>query len=1015
LLILEVSLRGVSSASPIPWVVPVMSDLTQPLRVRANSDSQPLSDDSVVPLPQLLSKPSVADLTVASGVAPGGTPGSFPVTFPGYDVLEEIGRGGMGVVYKARQRRLNRYVALKVILSGPHASPENKARFLIEAEAGARLQHPNIVQVYDVGEHAGFSYIALELIEGTNLRNWQAGRPIEPRLAASLVLVLARAVQHAHDQGIIHRDLKPANILLAGSASPGHSAAKAQSSQTGTDPVQQHSNSSGGRTARTSATTVNHLTPKVTDFGLAKAIQGGTDLTVSGVACGTPNYMAPEQIRGSRHLGPAVDVYGLGAVLYELLTGYPPFIGGDAVVLMEQILKVQPLDVRKIVPGVPRDLAVIVNKCLEKEPERRYRTPNDLADDLDRFVRGRPIQARPTGYCEQAWRWVRRNPVPTTFLILLSVGFFVTGALAAALAHSSRVERAARAEAEQAQREANLARNAAEASRDELQQSLLAADQARRLAEQEQRKAEAAHRTADLEKAFALDQQLIAEAARKKAESNLKMARAVIRSTLIAFSQDTRFEGPEFRDFRGKLITTVRSFRNEVAGQGAETIEFLDDIADMSHWLGFLEFLNDNQPRAAAEYLAAAAAACKWIAIAPDDPEPRSRMADSLVNAGNAYYNHQRLADAERCYRQAVATIESVIEIRPQIANYRRVAYMAHLQLASQRRLFGQEAEAIHEAEQALRHAQALNQRGVGSTEYLGILASAHQELARGYSRAKKWDQAECHYSEMIAVRERLMQSNPRDASHLVELSVAILRLAECQMASGAFARAMDQFHHAQRVIEHAQEAEPTNPMLLAGLAEVLTRQGDALRYQQSFPEAEQRYERAMSLVEPLLPRNPQVPQVREAWAKAMTGRAHLYNRTGRHRQAAEQWAKLATHDPDKQRRTEAALFVCQSLLFANDWREAARQADALATKPSPIWMSYEQARLWCLISQQTSVDPELVPEQRFELSEQALAKALAFLEKAKADGLFEEERFVQLVLNNPDLAVVRSRFDPRK
>ncbi|HEY1187334.1 MAG TPA: serine/threonine-protein kinase, partial [Gemmata sp.] len=314
-----------------------------------------------------------------------------PVVFPGYEILAELGRGGMGVVYKARQQNLNRLVALKVILGGPLASDEDKARFRIEAEAAARLHHPNIVQVYDVGEHAGFSFMALELIEGETLRQWQHERPTEARHAARLVAAVARAIQHAHEQGIVHRDLKPANILLAPAVPDPAGTGVPLNPSAPTVRVRASSTGSGAVVAPFV------WVPKVTDFGLAKALAGGgADLTGTGVACGTPNYMAPEQVRG-RPPAPGVDVYGLGGLLFELLTGRAPFVGANPTDVMNQIVRADAPSVRKLVPKAPHDLAVIVSKCLEKDPARRYATARDLADDLDRFVSGKPIAARPVG------------------------------------------------------------------------------------------------------------------------------------------------------------------------------------------------------------------------------------------------------------------------------------------------------------------------------------------------------------------------------------------------------------------------------------------------------------------------------------------------------------------------------------------------------------------------------------------------------------------------------------------
>jgi serine/threonine-protein kinase len=295
---------------------------------------------------------------------------------PGYEVEGLLGRGGMGVVYKARHLRLNRRVALKMLLAGAYAGPEVRARFAREAQAVAGLQHPNIVQVYDVAEHEGRPYFTMELVEGGSLSQRLAGTPQPARQAAALAASLAEAVHAAHQGGIVHRDLKPANILLTPDG-----------------------------------------TPKIADFGLARHLEGGAGLTQSGTPVGTPSYMAPEQARGMKQaLGPAVDIYALGAILYELLTGRPPFRAETAAETTLQVIYHEPARPSRLNAKVPRDLETICLKCVHKSPQRRYATAAALADDLDRFQRGETIAARPASLPERVAKLVRRHPTPTAML-----------------------------------------------------------------------------------------------------------------------------------------------------------------------------------------------------------------------------------------------------------------------------------------------------------------------------------------------------------------------------------------------------------------------------------------------------------------------------------------------------------------------------------------------------------------------------------------------------------------------
>ena len=302
---------------------------------------------------------------------------------PGYVILGELGRGGMGVVYKATQIGLERTVALKMLIAGPYADPALRARFFLEAESVAALEHPHIIRVFAFGESGGHPYLAMEFVSGGSLaERLKARGPLPPREAAELVAALAEAVAHAHSRGVVHRDIKPANVLL---------------------------------------TVEGEL--RLADFGLAKI--GRSDLSVTGQVMGTPAYMAPEQAAGKIHeIGTATDVYALGAVLYDLLTGRPPFYGDTALVTLQKVLTLEPNRPRALRSDIPHDLETICLKCLEKLPGKRYATADMLAADLRAFLEGHPMSARPVGAVERTWKWVKRNPgragaIAATVLVLL--------------------------------------------------------------------------------------------------------------------------------------------------------------------------------------------------------------------------------------------------------------------------------------------------------------------------------------------------------------------------------------------------------------------------------------------------------------------------------------------------------------------------------------------------------------------------------------------------------------------
>ncbi len=527
---------------------------------------------------------------------------------PGYQILSVLGKGGMGVVYKARDVKLDRVVALKMILAGDHAGREALVRFRTEARAVALLRHPNIVQVYETGESDGKPYVALEFLDGGTLQQQLDGVPQKPQQAARLLETLARAMHYAHQRGIIHRDLKPANILLDADG-----------------------------------------TPKITDFGLAKRLeQEDQGQTGTEAILGTPTYMAPEQAAGkTRDVGPAADIYALGAILYDVLTGRPPLRGTTIHDTLHLVLNNDPVPPRRLQPTVPLDLQTICLKCLLKEPARRYANAEALADDLARFLADQPIEARPTTTLERLVKWARRRPAEALLVLvsaLLVIGLVIGLVVFAAQARS------------QSDKDRQRAEEAVEEQRRLAASEKLAREQEQLAREQRDR---------------ANEQEQLVKEQKNRANYNLKQAQdAVKRLTSVAHS-DLPNE-PRLVRLRERLLNEALEFSEGILKRQSDDPDSRLQAARANLLVGDIREALGEHGQAQEAYRAAAALYEGLLGPPPGDPVVRSELAGTFLNLWVVQAGLGQRTQAAETLRRAKDLLTALVRQFPDEAQYQR-------------------------------------------------------------------------------------------------------------------------------------------------------------------------------------------------------------------------------------------------------------------------------------------------------------------------------------------------------
>jgi serine/threonine-protein kinase len=771
-------------------------DPTAPTRVTSQPDRAPCGTREADPVPEDAASWGQAETLPPSPLAPLAFPRpvGFP-TIPGYEILGELGRGGMGVVYKARDQRLGRLVALKLVLAGSLAGEEERGRFQREAEALASFQHPNIVQVHEVGQVGGTPFCALEFVGGGTLLGRLVREPLSARAAAALVEALAGAMHHAHQRGVLHRDLKPANVLLAEDG-----------------------------------------TPKIGDFGLAKRLDDSGDQTRNGSVLGTPNYMAPEQAEGnSRAFGPATDVYGLGAILYDTLTGRPPFRGETAVDTLQQVVTDDPVPPARLNRRVPRDLETICLKCLEKSPARRYATARELADDLRRLLDGEPIRARRVGPVERAAKWARRRPAAAglaALSALSAVGLLVGGAWYA------RHESARAAEAERL------------------------------------------HAQARREQARAAD--------------NFRLARAAVEEMLTRVSREKLAHVPQMERVRRELLEKALHFYEEFATrETGDDPELRREAARALVGAGDVRALLGDPTGAESAYRPAVAR----LAELPDAPAVREDLAAAWNNLGNLLRDTARAGDAEEAYRHAADLRQTLLDAAPTDADARAALGTCLANLGALRHKQGRfvEAEAderralelldggserarvlnnlgrllaetarLDDGEQAVRESCTilgrLAERWPDDPDYRQELAAADNQLG-DLLRDARPAAAEKAYDEALRLRTALAAAFPSVPVYRQELAATHNSRAILFRATG---RAGDADAAERAALALKEKLATDHPAVMAyrrELAGAHNNRGIALQIDRRAADAEAAYRKALALYAALAAEQPDLPE----------------------------------------------------------------------------------------------------------------------------------------------------------
>jgi serine/threonine protein kinase len=1001
---------------------------------------------------------------------PGDSPSTLPV-LPGYEVIEEIGRGGMGVVYKARQIALARVVALKRIEGEGSLWPGLLQRFQQEAHAIAHLNHPNIIQIYEVGEQDRQPFFSMEYVEGGTLADRVAGQPQPARQAARVIQVLAEAMAFAHSRGIVHRDLKPSNVLLIDAAPP-----------------------------------LDRCTLKIGDFGLATRIQQEEEQTSGGVVLGTPSYMPPEQALGeSWRVGPTADVYALGAMLYELLVGEPPFLGNAWGEVFGKLLDTSPVPPRRRNPAIPRDLEAICLKCLEKDPWQRYHSAGTLAEDLGRFLQGEPVDARATPPWERGAKWLRRHP---TFAVMACTLFLaVLSLLAGGAYHVVEITRAnasleqQRLQIEHANKDLKQANEKlVKANKSERAQRLLADQRLREsidiisdyclqlgnnrtMTRQDKREA--------LERALSGLNTLIQAANKEQVREWLARAHALLAqmehevgspsraracyeqagtlyAALVKEEPDNAVHRQALADCQynlgllalaeRKIDTAQKHFqdclalRQDLADTQKNNPEVQNDLAEIYQSLGELYRVTGQARRAEAMYHLALqlnerlteahpddlilwnglAMTCNnlgmlamdtgnseqaqqyftrardfWVKLGSDHPDYRKRLATVHDNLGLLLASQGQAGQALKEHQTALAIRTALITDFSEYAEYKA-------DWARSQNLLGNLQIARNDypaAEKAYRAAQVMYQelrrQEPDNPGYRSAVASSTNNLALLYREMQQLDRAEQTAREALALQKDLIKAHPHIPRYRHELASGYMNLGFILQTRGQYKEASNAYHQALAIQEPLVKDAPEWPEFQLGLARTYINLGNLQREQRQSQQALSWYDRGIQNLDDV-----NVAAVGEAnvvvlLQNALAGRARAFTEQNEHMKALADWKRLLTLKP----RPTGQVLLAQANTLARlgDHQQAVAVVNRASQEVPEKTTFLEVATVYAQACAAAGKDVSLPRAERQQLQNQYAITAVGVLSRALTGPESGSASILEILQTRKDFDPLRS------